>query len=80
VAAVCEVSIIILSVLSNNGSKDLVCSIMMMSLQLTTFRCDDNKKLLLCVGATLCFLCDLELSQTCIICSLAYCTGGMSWS
>ena len=72
VAAVGEVSIIIvfLLVLSNNWSKDLVCSgmVKVMLLQLTL--CDDSdQSMMLCGEAMVCFLCELDvlLLQTCIM-------------
>ena len=77
VAAVGEVSIIaILSVLWNNGSKDLVCSIMVMVMLLLqiTFCDDSEQSSMLCGdGATVCFLCEVQLDmllqtwQTCIM-------------
>lgn len=76
VAAVGEVSIVIailVVVLSNNGSKDLVCSSMVkvMLLQLT-FCGDSEQSVMLCGEAMVCFLCEqlddeLLLWQTCIM-------------
>ena len=74
VAAVGEVSIVIaiLVELSNNGSKDLVCSSMVkvMLLQLT-FCVDSEQSVMLCCEAMVCFLCEqLDESllwQTCIM-------------
>ena len=75
VAAVGEVSIVIailVVVLSNNGSKDLVCSSMVkvMLLQLT-FCVDSEQSVMLCGEAMVCFLCEqLDESllwQTCIM-------------